>query len=144
MLTIVQNTTRIEDDNMVPIPKIHIQWEEIYDTNVIMYGLSHDRTMLIASIMNNIGQINIDQGLESVRVEISSIITGVSRKNHVDLELHPIEGKKVVGVDMNIDHGRDITSRIDLLMYDSNTIKRMTRKRKEEEQSRHQHDMHVI
>jgi len=146
MLIIVQNTTRIEEDNMLQILKTHIQWDEIYDTNVIMLGLSHDRTMLIVSIMNNIGQINsssIDQGLEKGRVEISSIIIGASRRNHEDLELHPIEGKKVVGVEMSIDHGRDITNEIGL-MYDNNTIKRMKRRRKGEGQSRHQHDMHVI
>ena len=132
MLIIVQNTTRIEEDNMVPILKIHIQWEGIYDTSGIMYELSHDLTMLLVSIINNIGQINssIDQGLEKERVEISIIIIGVSQKNHEDLELHPTEGKKV-GVEMNIDHGRDITNQgIDHQMYDNNTIKRMKRRRK--------------
>jgi len=150
MLTIVPNITRIEDGNrintMAQILKTHIQWEGIYDTSGIMYELSHDRTMSIASIMNNIGQINsnIDQGLKNGRVEISIIIIGVSQKNHEDLELHPIEGKKV-GVEMSIDHGRDIiNNEIDLLMYDNNTIKRMKRRRKEKGQSRHQHDMHVI
>ena len=149
MLTIVQSITRIEDDNRINTMAQtlkHIQWEEIYDTSVIMYGLNHDRTMLIASIMNNIGQINsnIDQGHENVRVETSVIIIGVSRKNHEGLHKdHPIEGKKVVGVDMNIDHGLDITNN-DLLMYDNNTIKRMKRRRKGQGQSQHQHDMHVI
>ena len=87
-----------------------------------------------------------DQDLKNGKVETSSIVTGVSRKNHVDLEHHPIEGKKVVvGVDMNIDHGQElINNEIDLLMYDNNTIKRMKRRRKGQGQSRHQHDMHVI